>query len=222
MVAEEDTDTLQMDPSKGSWSQEPRTVGQAHTKSNLEVSAGSGDAQHCIDEGITIAPPQSPTPSQMRRTRSSLRASRPSVTECLGADVPEEEMADLALDVYNMFFLSNMNSQAFFYSLAVLIVKAALYFLLLIDLKYKKQFPFEQKIEASDVVKVVSDLCNQLCFFYLYIVPDFYVTMFHMIPGSTLPDACGDYYARRAHHILLHLQPFEIQPWNKKTSSWSA
>lgn len=39
------------------------------------------------------------------RSHSTIRASRPSVKECLST-VPEEEMADLSLDVYNMFFLS--------------------------------------------------------------------------------------------------------------------
>ena len=84
------------------------------------------------------------------RSRSVMRASRPTVKECL--HTPDEEMYDLTLDVYNMFFLSDIGSQGFFYSIAVLFTKVSLYVALLVDLRDNKKFPFEQNVDASDVV----------------------------------------------------------------------
>ena len=94
-----------------------------------------------------------PASLSKKLSHASLRASRPSVVECLST-VPDYELADLTLDVYNMFFLSEMKSQAFVYSLAVLITKTALYALLTIDIAYNKQFPFEQNVEADLTVRL--------------------------------------------------------------------
>ena len=86
----------------------------------------------------------------MLRSRSVMRASRPTVKECL--HTPDEEMYDLTLDVYNMFFLSDIGSQAFFYTFAVLFTKMSLYTLLLVDLRDNKKLPFEQNVDAALIV----------------------------------------------------------------------
>ena len=88
---------------------------------------------------------------EIRRSHSAIRASRPSVKECL-QDTPDEEMYDLTLDVYNMFFLSDICSQAFIYSFATLFVKMALYVLIMVDLAYNKEYPFDKKLEVSTLV----------------------------------------------------------------------
>lgn len=88
----------------------------------------------------------------IHRSRSEVRASRPSVKECLGETVPDEEMADLTLDVYNMFFLSDICSQGFVYSFATLFVKMALYILILVDLRHNKTFPFQEQILVDESV----------------------------------------------------------------------
>ena len=81
-----------------------------------------------------------------------MRASRPTVKDCLHS--PDEEMYDLTLDVYNRFFLSDIGSQGFFYTFVVLFTKMALYTLLLVDLRDNKKLPFEQNVDAADVVSV--------------------------------------------------------------------
>ena len=88
----------------------------------------------------------------IHRSRSEVRASRPSVKECLGETLPDEEMADLTLDVYNMFFLSDICSQGFIYSFATLFVKMALYILILVDLRHNKTFPFQEQILVDESV----------------------------------------------------------------------
>jgi len=88
---------------------------------------------------------------EMRRSHSAIRASRPSVKECL-QNTPEEELYDLTLDVYNMFFLSDICSQAFIYSFATLFVKMSLYILIMFDLGYNKEFPFDKALEVSNLV----------------------------------------------------------------------
>lgn len=87
------------------------------------------------------------TSASVTRTHSTMHANRPSVKECL--NLPDEELADLELDVYNMFFLSDVMSQAFWYSLICLIVKMCLYSLLFVDLKHKFDIPFINKEELS-------------------------------------------------------------------------
>ena len=89
--------------------------------------------------------------AEIRRSHSAIRASRPSVKECL-QDTPEEEMYDLTLDVYNMFFLSDICSQAFVYSFATLFVKMSLYILIMFDLGYNKEFPFDKALVVSNLV----------------------------------------------------------------------
>ena len=95
--------------------------------------------------------PQDSSNVEMRRSHSAIRASRPSVKECL-QDTPDEEMYDLTLDVYNMFFLSDICSQAFIYSFATLFVKMSLYILIMFDLGYNKEFPFDKALEVSNLV----------------------------------------------------------------------
>ncbi|KAL9178846.1 hypothetical protein ACHAXT_003977 [Thalassiosira profunda] len=115
------------------------------------VDGGDGAAD---DDGALVEQGQAdPKLQSKEQSHATLRASRPSVAECL-ADVPDYELADLTLDVYNMFFLSGFVSQAFVYSLAVLITKSALYVLLTIDFARNKQFPFEQNIEADYTVQI--------------------------------------------------------------------
>mmetsp|Transcript_20454 Transcript_20454/g.49170 ORF Transcript_20454/g.49170 Transcript_20454/m.49170 type:complete len:274 (-) Transcript_20454:405-1226(-) len=103
-----------------------------------------------LEAGDAQAQPQSPS-SHAATSRSIVRASRPSVKDSL--NVPDDELADLSLDVYNMFFLSNMGSQAFFYSLAVLITKMSLYILLIVDIKYNQNFPWDLDTKVAPVVK---------------------------------------------------------------------
>ena len=88
---------------------------------------------------------------EMRRSHSAIRASRPSVKECL-QETPEEDLYDLTLDVYNMFFLSDICSQAFIYSFSTLFVKMSLYILIMFDLGYNKEFPFDKALEVSNLV----------------------------------------------------------------------
>ena len=78
------------------------------------------------------------------------RSLRPSVTDCL--KLPDDEMVDLTLDVYNMFFLSEKFSHAFFYSIAVFFTKTSLYIILILDLTYNKTFPFDRREDASWLV----------------------------------------------------------------------
>ena len=78
---------------------------------------------------------------------------RPSVQECL--DVSEKEMANVELDVYNMFFISDLWSQSFFYSIATLVTKMSLYIVLIIDLLVDDTYPFEQRKEGVEVENVV-------------------------------------------------------------------
>lgn len=145
---------VEIDPRKGSWGD-----GQHHSGS-LVVKACETDDSHDIEEGGIVA-----TPSAL--SHSTMRSNRPSVTECL-SDVPEEEMADLSLDVYNMFFLSDIWSQAFFYSLAVLVVKISLYGLLMADLGRKHQLdPFLGRKPADGVVQIAQ-------FFLIPVVGDCY------------------------------------------------
>ena len=143
------------------------------TTDDVHVEEGgvgsTDDANIEVQEGVfgSMPPPQpldddTPTPisqsspthgdkqHSMLRSRSVIRASRPTVKECL--HTPDEEMYDLTLDVYNMFFLSDIGSQGFFYSIAVLFTKVSLYVALLVDLRDNKKFPFEQNVDASDVV----------------------------------------------------------------------
>ena len=147
------------------------TTGDVHVEEgvlgNNTASGSTDDANIEVQEGVfgSMPPPQprdddapisqsSPTHHgdnlSMLRSRSVMRASRPTVKECL--HTPDEEMYDLTLDVYNMFFLSNIGSQGFFYSFAVLFTKMSLYVLLLADLKHNKKFPFEENVDAADVV----------------------------------------------------------------------
>ena len=146
------------------------TTGDVHVEEGGGVGS-TDDANIEVQEGVfgSMPPPQplyddddTPTPisqsspthgdkqHSMLRSRSVMRASRPTVKECL--HTPDEEMYDLTLDVYNMFFLSDIGSQGFFYSFAVLFTKMSLYVLLLVDLKYNKKFPFEENVDAADVV----------------------------------------------------------------------
>ena len=81
------------------------------------------------------------------------RPRRPSVQECL--DVSEKEMANVELDVYNMFFISDLWSQSFFYSIATLVTKMSLYIVLIIDLLVDDTYPFEQRKEGVEVENVV-------------------------------------------------------------------
>ena len=89
----------------------------------------------------------------IQSARSAKRASRPSVQECLG--VPKNEMANIELDVYNMFYISNLWSQPFFYSIAVLLTKMSLYIILAIDLQDANNYPFQQKKEGMQVKLIV-------------------------------------------------------------------
>lgn len=114
-------DSLQKGP-RGSWSQEPENTGRAHSKSALAAASGGVDVPISMEDT-----------SRNGMSRSAMRASRPSVDECLG-DLPKEEVIDLRLDVYNMFFLSENGSQGFFYSTLVLFTKMALYMLLFLHL----------------------------------------------------------------------------------------
>ncbi|KAL7464153.1 hypothetical protein ACHAXS_004486 [Conticribra weissflogii] len=115
-------------------------VGQSANATAVDVgSADSSTAVITRDEMLCSA-------------NNDSQASRPSIRECL--NLPDEELADLSLDVYNMFFLSDVPSQAFFYSIAVLITKMSLYFFLLLDLTLNKQFPFERNIDVNAVVKL--------------------------------------------------------------------
>mmetsp|Transcript_8733 Transcript_8733/g.14261 ORF Transcript_8733/g.14261 Transcript_8733/m.14261 type:complete len:233 (+) Transcript_8733:68-766(+) len=150
MVTEEDG--LKIDPSSGSWCQGPHDVGKSQSTSILAVASGSDDA-HDIEEGVRAPLQQSSTSHPaVSHSRSFMRASRPSIGECLD-NVPEEEMADMSLDVYNMFYLSDIGSQGFVYSVAVFIIKFALYVLLLLDLIYNKEFPSQQTVEATPIVR---------------------------------------------------------------------
>ena len=135
---------------------------------NNTASGSTDDANIEVQEGVfgSMPPPSQPrdddapisqsSPTHhgdnlsMLRSRSVMRASRPTVKECL--HTPDEEMYDLTLDVYNMFFLSDIGSQGFFYSFAVLFTKMSLYVLLLADLKHNKKFLFEENVDAADVV----------------------------------------------------------------------
>ena len=153
---------------------EGSTTDDVHVEEGVLGNTASGstdDANIEVQEGVfgSMPPPPQPlddddTPTpisqsspthhgnnlSMLRSRSVMRASRPTVKECL--HTPDEEMYDLTLDVYNMFFLSDIGSQGFFYSIAVLFTKVSLYVALLVDLRDNKKFPFEQNVDASDVV----------------------------------------------------------------------
>lgn len=86
--------------------------------------------------------------------RARKRASRPTVKDCLG--VPEKEFANIELDVYNMLFISDLWSQPFFYSIAVLITKMGLYIILIIDLLiHPESYPFDFKEPGVDVKLIV-------------------------------------------------------------------
>lgn len=94
------------------------------------------------DDGVTLL-----------STQSEKRASRPSVLECLG--VPEKETTDLELDVYNMFYICTLWTQPFFYSLAVLVTKMALYIILIIDLFDPESYPFDHKKQGVEIKTIV-------------------------------------------------------------------
>ena len=64
-------------------------------------------------------------------------------------------MANIELDVYNMFYISNLWSQPFFYSIAVLLTKMSLYIILAIDLQDANNYPFQQKKEGMQVKLIV-------------------------------------------------------------------
>mmetsp|Transcript_21399 Transcript_21399/g.36764 ORF Transcript_21399/g.36764 Transcript_21399/m.36764 type:complete len:328 (+) Transcript_21399:156-1139(+) len=162
---------LEVDPSSGSGHEVPQDLGSPQTQSTgvLEVASGSDDG-HDIEEGIPPSPHKQPPQSLSQdvsrphstlrlrssrvvsRSHSTLRASRPSVKECL--KVPESEMADLSLDVYNMFYLSDIKSQACVYSSCVFLVKLSLYILLLLDLRTNKKVPTDGNMAASIYVKI--------------------------------------------------------------------
>lgn len=82
------------------------------------------------------------------------REARPTVQECLG--VPEKEMtSNVELDVYNMFFISDLWSQPFFYSMAVFVTKMTLFIVLVIDLQDSATYPFESKKPGVEVKVIV-------------------------------------------------------------------
>ena len=103
------------------------------------------------DDSVTITDDSS-GPSLLS-TQSEKRASRPSVQECLG--VPEKETTDLELDVYNMFYICTLWTQPFFYSLAVLVTKMALYIILIIDLFDPESYPFDHKRQGGEIKTIV-------------------------------------------------------------------
>mmetsp|Transcript_4523 Transcript_4523/g.9925 ORF Transcript_4523/g.9925 Transcript_4523/m.9925 type:complete len:205 (-) Transcript_4523:367-981(-) len=153
---------LKIDAGSASWSLEPDTnVEITKSASNAvasvpSASSGSDDDANDIEQGkgIWASSQQQHQPSTLTSSISPppLRSIRPTVSECL--HVPKEEMADLPLDVYNMFFLSGIGSQGFYYSVAIFIIKISLYTLLLLDLIDNKKFPSQQKVVASTRVKV--------------------------------------------------------------------
>ena len=127
---------LETDPRRGSWGENPGNEG---------VGVG---VTHSIstDAQATAGTPKS---SQVLAvTQSMMRESRPSVKDCL--NLPDEEMADLELDVYNMFFLSEVKSQGFWYAFITLIIKMSLYFMLLFDIVEKHDNLFFQSGSGAD------------------------------------------------------------------------
>lgn len=85
---------------------------------------------------------------------SAQSPARPSVQECLA--VPPKEMANVELDVYNMFYISDLWSQSFFYSIATLVTKMSLYIILIIDLMVDPDsYPFDRKNEGEEVKLIV-------------------------------------------------------------------
>ena len=69
-----------------------------------------------------------------RQERAAQRTRRCTVDECLALH-PGTERAEMTLDVYNMLYLSDLWSQAFFYSLYITFTKTGLYVLLLCTFK---------------------------------------------------------------------------------------
>lgn len=127
---------LETDPRRGSWGENPGNEG---------VGVG---VTHSIstDAQATAGTPKS---SQVLAvTQSMMRESRPSVKDCL--NLPDEEMADLELDVYNMFFLSEVKSQGFWYAFITLTVKMSLYFVLLFDIVEKHDNLFFKDGSGAD------------------------------------------------------------------------
>ncbi|KAL9181998.1 hypothetical protein ACHAXT_012341, partial [Thalassiosira profunda] len=86
--------------------------------------------------------------------RSAARAARPSVASCLA--LPEDETTGVELDVYNMFYISDAWSQPFFYAICVLVMKMALYILLIVDLLIDPDaYPFERNTKEVEVKLIV-------------------------------------------------------------------
>ena len=137
----------------------PRHYDLAHSTSNtntMESSSTHTELLLAAEEAASIDTTDDSTNDDddaIQSARSAKRASRPSVQECLG--VPKNEMANIELDVYNMFYISNLWSQPFFYSIAVLGTKMSLYIILAIDLQDANNYPFQQKKEGVQVKLIV-------------------------------------------------------------------
>lgn len=124
------------------------TIDQAVLSEALLVEeGGNGDVKGDSDDGTanSTLPPEGGGGGQ----------SRPTVQECLG--VPDNEMYhSVELDVYEMFYISDMWSQPFLYSMAVLATKMTLYVVLIVDLMTDpKSYPFDRKLPGLEVKPIV-------------------------------------------------------------------
>ncbi|KAL7529346.1 hypothetical protein ACHAWF_002943 [Thalassiosira exigua] len=151
------------DPEGGSQRQRPQAAVrfQPATTSVLVVASGGDDglevggaqrSSRSKDPATMLSSSMVQAPQDIEEGEAD-RQAHPSVRECL-ANVPDSEIADLTLDVYNMFFLSELRSQAFVYSIATLFTKMMLYALLLVDLEENKKFPFDSNVHVVPVVKM--------------------------------------------------------------------
>lgn len=79
------------------------------------------------------------------------RESRATVDECISPRAGAER-ADMSLDTYNMFYLADLWSQAFFYALFIFVTKFALYFLIMIDFRNHRDILFHVDVETPIII----------------------------------------------------------------------
>lgn len=111
------------------------------------------------------------------------------MSDLLGLE--DDELHELADDVYNMFFLSDTGGQGFFYALLVFALKSALFIIIAIDLLVNKSFP--DKDEIPTLVKFAQFLLLPIaCAIQEEIITTFYIygnlkwspTILELNPGA--------------------------------------